>query len=139
AWGCAVNTVIKNKGYKENWFWWGFFFGIIALIVACTRPNLSERRIYQEQYNAYRDNKTIKTGGWKCPHCGSLNASYVGTCGCGREKPKPVVNEPKNEKQTEIKNDLERLNMIKEYKSLLDSGIITQEEFDKKKAELIKL
>lgn len=25
-------------------------------------------------------------GGWKCPECGKMNASYVGTCGCGYNK-----------------------------------------------------
>lgn len=40
-WGCVVNSVIQNKGYKENWFWWGFFFGFFALIVALTKPSVS--------------------------------------------------------------------------------------------------
>ncbi len=38
-WGFAVNAVVQNKGYDENWFWWGFFFGFIALIVALTKPD----------------------------------------------------------------------------------------------------
>ena len=37
-WGFATNAIIHNKGYDENWFWWGFFFGIFALIVALTKP-----------------------------------------------------------------------------------------------------
>ncbi|MBQ6153336.1 MAG: hypothetical protein IJJ15_06285 [Ruminococcus sp.] len=28
---------------------------------------------------------------WKCPNCGKINQNYVGTCGCGAAKPKPVV------------------------------------------------
>lgn len=24
---------------------------------------------------------------WKCPKCGNINQNYVGTCGCGEEKP----------------------------------------------------
>lgn len=39
-WGVVVNKVIENKGYKENWFWWGFFFGVFALIVAITKQNV---------------------------------------------------------------------------------------------------
>lgn len=23
-WGIVCNKVIENKGYRENWFWWGF-------------------------------------------------------------------------------------------------------------------
>lgn len=37
--GVVTNIVIKNKGYEENWFWWGFLFGVFALIVACTKPS----------------------------------------------------------------------------------------------------
>lgn len=36
--GFATQAIIENKGYNDNWFWWGFFFGIIALIVAAARP-----------------------------------------------------------------------------------------------------
>lgn len=25
-------------------------------------------------------------GSWRCPECGRVNASYVGTCGCGQTK-----------------------------------------------------
>lgn len=36
--GVVTNLIIKNKGYKENWFWWGFFFSFFAVIVAATKP-----------------------------------------------------------------------------------------------------
>lgn len=29
---------------------------------------------------------SIPTNGWRCPDCGRVNASYVGTCACGRRK-----------------------------------------------------
>ncbi len=45
-WGFATHKVIENKGYYENWFWWGFFFGFIAFIVACTKPD--KRSVYIE-------------------------------------------------------------------------------------------
>lgn len=42
--------------------------------------------------------------------------------------------------QKQAKDDtLDKINQLKEFKSLLDSGIITQEEFDKKKKELLGL
>lgn len=37
--GVVTDIVIKNKGYEESWFLWGFFFGVFALIVACTKPS----------------------------------------------------------------------------------------------------
>jgi hypothetical protein len=39
-WGKVVQQVIYDKGYEENWFWFGFFFGFPALLVAvCKRKN----------------------------------------------------------------------------------------------------
>lgn len=29
---------------------------------------------------------SIPANGWRCPDCGRVNASYVGTCACGRRK-----------------------------------------------------
>ena len=43
--GCATQQIIKGKGYTENWFWWGFFFGLIAVIVAL----LKEENHYQDE------------------------------------------------------------------------------------------
>lgn len=40
--GFATNAIIKNKGYRENWFWWGFFFGFIAMLVAMSKPERVE-------------------------------------------------------------------------------------------------
>ena len=25
---------------------------------------------------------------WKCPNCGKVNQNYIGTCGCGQQKPR---------------------------------------------------
>ena len=42
-WGIVTRNIIRNKGYKENWFWWGFLGGLIAVIVALTKPDISNR------------------------------------------------------------------------------------------------
>lgn len=101
-WGWAVNKIIENKGYRENWFWWGFFFGMIALLVALTKPDLP--RTVDESSSYFGDSSSIvgknyvfkgfgserkadyAKGEWRCTHCGTVNASYVGTCGCGWDK-----------------------------------------------------
>lgn len=75
--------ILKNKGYNDNWFWWGFFFGFIAALVAATKTN-------QEMIKA-------------------ANAS----------KPATEANE------------------LREYKKLLDEGIITAKEFDDKKKKIL--
>lgn len=84
-WGFATKAVINNKGYKENWFFWGFIFGFIALIVACAKPAAS-----------------------------SVNST----------------------KGNEI-SEKAKVDAILKYKDLLDVGAITQEEYDKKKKELL--
>ena len=42
-WGFVVRYIMKNKGYTNlgTWFVCGFFLGIIGLVIAITRPDLS--------------------------------------------------------------------------------------------------
>ena len=49
---------------------------------------------------------------------------------------------PKEEKQPQIINNIQEKSSadeLKKFKDLLDSGIITQEEFDEKKKQLLGL
>lgn len=101
-WGVVTNKVIENKGYRENWFWWGFFFGFFALIVAATKPALpretSDTGSYfgeggsivgpEYRFRGFGNERKANEvpGGWRCRHCGAVNAGYVGTCGCGCDK-----------------------------------------------------
>ncbi len=214
-WGFATQSVIQNRGYDENWFWWGFFFGFIALIVAASKPQAqhtmaSDQPMYpkaappansQLMYpKAAADGyqpmypKAAKTaemdsdayilahGGWKCV-CGKVNPEIVTSCKCGRSKSaakeeqaaaqkrialranlpvtaaEPVNDEAKNaetkknvaleEKAPEktedpsvtadLQAELEHIRVLKEYKALLDDGVLTQEEFDAKKKQLLNL
>lgn len=66
--GFATKYIIRNKGYTTNWFWWGFFFGGIALIVALSRPKV------------YRSSSKGKW--WQCS-CGRMNP-YMVRCNCGK-------------------------------------------------------
>lgn len=41
-WGYVAESVIRNKGYEEEgkkFFWLGFFFSFIPVIIAATRQN----------------------------------------------------------------------------------------------------
>ena len=91
------------------------------------------------------NNKLLASGGWKCG-CGRVNASYTSSCVCGRSKhgetvpeavpvhqPSPAMDDPVN--NTEIANAA----AIREYKKLMDDGIITAEEFEVKKKQLLGL
>lgn len=110
-WGVVVNKVIENKGYRENWFWWGFFFGFLALIVALTKQDVQRTASDTDSY--FKDTSSVfgkdhifrgfgyegkvdqVPGDWRHQHCGKINADYVGTCRCKSteqtQPPKPQV------------------------------------------------
>ena len=127
--GCLTNSVIHGKGYDVNWFWLGFFFGFIPLIVALCQPQCEPE--HRELTRAEKESK----GYWQCSFCYTMNPPYYSECTqCGKTSA-----ESAKQKQVKQQDEAEFNNIqkLKEYKSLLDSGIITQEEFDKKKAEIL--
>ena len=102
--GVATNPIIKTRGYSENWFWWGFFFGFIAMIVALSKPANHSQHTYgdtdstapsytysdklsdiSKQYQYGYDRK-LAPNEWRYQKCGRANANYVGTCACGNTK-----------------------------------------------------
>ena len=96
AWGITTYLVIHNRGYEENWFWWGFFFNIFAVIVAFSKPQLTRPSatsypkvpVPPAPKNADEDEHKkgiIASGGWQCS-CGTVNYPYVTTCPCGKSK-----------------------------------------------------
>ena len=143
-WGVATNAIIQNKGYSENWFWWGFFFSLIAVLVALSKPQVqnSEEDAVRKA-NEKREQAMLSDNGWKCDKCGKMNPSYTGTCGCGltraQSEARKRQREEEKKKVAEVKKESDAIEKIKQYKELLDSGILSQEEFDKKKAELLHL
>lgn len=147
-WGCATNAIVNNKGYDENWFWWGFFFGFIALIVALAKPECHSSYDYQlspllsQAAQEESEKRMLRDAGWKC-QCGRVNPSYTGTCACGHSK--DMVNEQKKEAEKEkrtqekLAEDNLKLDNLKKLKELLDVGAITQEEYDTKKKQLLDI
>lgn len=145
-WGFATQKVIENKGYEENWFWWGFFFGLIALIVACTKServrveSYSSRSFYNNGTGSTHEERILNEGGWKCS-CGKVQASYVSSCSCGRNRHELARAQYEREQEAARKqaeaDAQSKAAAIREYKALVDSGVITQEEFEAKKKQLL--
>lgn len=95
--------------------------------------------------------KNAAPRGWMCT-CGTFNAGFAPKCKCGKRKSEVVTEKPQNTGKLEndqavnqtptrrdaIKKEQETVRLLKEYKELLDSGVLSQEEFDQKKAELLK-
>ena len=143
--GVLTQGINESKGYSGG-FAWGFWLGIIGIIVvSCRQPN---------PYYSYQTESIIRApapvnevpppGGWKCI-CGKGHAAYESGCVCGRSKTEALQNAKKDtsEDQQSSKKDTststDTISAIKEYKKLLDDGIITQEEFDAKKKQLLGL
>ena len=154
-WGAITWKVNDSKGYASNGFWWGFFLGWIGLIVVACRPNVAGYemsgwkcvcgKVHSDYVTACACGRTRNTvssmpvdtavlaqGGWQCT-CGRTHATYVSSCVCGVSKrdalAKTSPSAPADE-QTAV-------SLIKEYKTLLDSGAITPEEFEAKKKQLL--
>ena len=150
-WGCAARAIVVNKGYEDEgtkYFWLGFFFAFIPVIVAAAKPQKqSSKQDYTSISNRLEEEKKIvSSGGWKCD-CGRINYSYVTTCPCGKNKWETLKKQEKDKEA--IKPTIEKSihqtteqsipEQIKEYKELFDAGIITQEEFEAKKKQLLGL
>ena len=175
-WGFATKSIYNNKGY-DGGFWVGFFLGVIGLIIALTKPDISsysqQKDDFFQRVQAVNEEKkkqetkpiglydTLAAPGsnaaWKCSKCGKTNPNYIGTCGCGMNRSaqeKMITGRQEETKaaagaETERKingdtatntiDEREAIQIIREYKGLLDCGAISQEEFDKRKSELLKL
>lgn len=146
-WGAATFTINQNKGYWNNGFWWGFWLGWIGLVVVlCKSDNhysyyssSVDKNFPSDQPHPAIASQPVPNGGWRC-ECGRAHAAYVISCACGRSKiPMPVAEaEVSAEPDADIRDSEERIiTLLKEYKALLDCGAITQDEFEKKKNQLL--
>lgn len=116
-WCYTLGVILVGIGVIETIYIWAngaFLLGVISLIsciinavVYFAVAELDERLQNVERYkvlektspvkdtdmksyvyNTIRDRNMVDAGGWRCPKCGKVNASYVGTCGCGAQKEK---------------------------------------------------
>lgn len=137
--GAISKTVNEKNGYFGG-FAWGFWLGIIGIIVVAVRQppfyHSSESIIIPEhgkKLPASAISEEDAPNGWHC-RCGRYNAQYVSSCVCGISKreamsPQPEVVEPDDE--------MKKIAALKEYQKLLEDGIITQDEFDAKKKAIL--
>lgn len=135
-WGNATRRVMYNKGYYDDWFWRGFFFSRAAFTEALSRPEI-HRDTYQEETLLEKryEGGLFNDDRWECTFCHSLNESIVSTCACGKSREESIKHAGD---QNNVITEQNIISLLKEYKELMDNGIITQAEFDTKKRELLK-
>lgn len=168
--GAITRYVAESKGY-DGGFWWGFFLGMIGLLVVGFRPNqtwqsdsLNNSAYWtQLQENASGSSKHAmwrcvcgtenpvtlnycvrcrrnrsevnKDDREKCPHCGAMNRKNNAVCfACSRSL--------KEEKQPEqdakpVPAQQEALALLESLAALHQQGILTDEEFDEKKKQIL--
>lgn len=148
--GAITKSINENKGY-DGGFAWGFWLGWIGIIVvACRRSAYDQYTPTPSQTYAPASQTP---NGWTC-RCGRYHSSFVSTCPCGLNKrevlapppaavpqvvttKKSVPIAPTVSNKPNVAEESKIISVLKEYKDLLDSGVITQEEFDNKKKELL--
>ncbi len=152
----AICVAIASGRGMSGGFWWGFFLGIIGIIVVAVMPNDKPVQQTSSYYNGNpsscsignsidkrnREEDILASGGWRCNNCGKVNFGYTYGCDCGARKGDPVP--PKPLKSTVINEDSEEnpqsvAEEIRKFKQLADDGIITEQEFEKKKKQLLGL
>lgn len=126
--GAISKHINESKGYYGG-FAWGFWLGIIGIIVVACRPENRSSYIHMDDY-AHMDYENE----WKCYACGRINQNYVTTCLCGCDKNgKSTLPVPESKSGTG-----NVMSELKKYKEMLDAGLITDEDYENKKKELMK-
>ena len=147
-WGAIVQATIERKNIEEDWFWWGFFFGPIAFLVASTQPqndtyNYMDSDFLTKKKDAYKTETKAANGfsHWECKKCGRINYPYVGTCACGATNTVKILAKKELTSNTTPNNKFafSPADEIAKYKRLLDEGAITEEEYNAKKKKLLDL
>ena len=160
-WGLACSAIVRSKGYDKHeqniYFFLGFFLNIIGVIIAAVKSPIVNRS--DEVHASTPGTSSSVDPVWKCSFCGTQNIgseSYSKCSSCRHTRGESQRNKSNsksnnnnnnnsfgnsfgNNNSTNNNNDLlTDLDALKKLKELLDMGAITQEEFDSKKAKLLK-
>jgi len=159
-WGAVTRQCMVNKGYEEDadaWFIIGLFLGIFAFILAYCKPDIKKQQQEEMMRKQMMNmNQNIPNPPpappekfeWKCSKCGEINRVNKNRCfKCGAERDTEIIYHGKNEEETQpadkTQDELQQYEIIKSelniYKELLDSGLISEEDYIAKKKQLLGL
>ena len=120
--GFAGSSIVEGKGYpqKDNHgFAWGFWLGFLGIIVCVSKPAYTILNLHR--IISFNDNNTI-------------NTNII-----DNENNNNVENNAVNNSFINYNNAFYDADLVLKYKELLDSGAISQEEFETKKKEILRL
>ncbi|MBR1764857.1 MAG: SHOCT domain-containing protein [Ruminococcus sp.] len=160
-WGACARQCVLDKGYEDEggkYFAIGFFLGLLGFILAYAKPDM-KKQYMDQQFKVMMENQNrmmsgqsapprqaAAEGGWRCT-CGEMNKDYEGSChNCYKtraevkmaEKAKKEAREaekaaPPQTQQASVSDQL------RDFKAMLDEGLITEEEYNAKKKQLLGL
>ncbi len=116
-WGFVTRGVVVSRGYNSGtaWFFIGFFLGFIGLIIAVlTKPDLRQMNGQVPQ-----------------------NIPQAGSSERGQAMAKMNGQVPQNIPQAGLSEREQAVAELKKCKELLDSGVLTEEEFQAQKQKLL--
>ena len=127
--GFICKAVVKSKGYPDELnkgFWWGFFLGWIGLIVCAVKPQYTQP--YQ-QYNPYMQQNPYGQPYQGYPQQGYPQQGYP-------QQGYPQQGYPQQGYQQPMSGDI-TAQRIAELDSMLTSGMITQDEYNRRRADIL--
>lgn len=116
-WGLVSRAVVKSKGYPDELnkgFLWGFFLGWIGLIVCAVKPPFQQ---YQQQFNPYMQNPYMQQNPYGQPY---QQNPYGQPYGQPYQQAGDITSQ-----------------RLAELDSMLRSGMITREEYDRRRADIL--
>ena len=173
--GVITRYLSKNKGY-DGGFAWGFFLGIIGLLVVGFKPALNVQGTTSSQnqpsyldtpYNKPNNSWICSCGAHnsntfdyclscrrsrhdqsqikkiECPHCGANNKETNELCfACNKPLTEKKIDSIEQNKlpvstENEIQTSVRFLEVLENLAKLQNQGIITKEEFEQKKADIL--
>lgn len=142
--GIVSKSINEGKGY-EGGFAWGFWLGILGIIVVACRSTTWEmpRTYTATPVQTAQTVQDKKHDPWFCTNCGKKHEIYEFYCDCGQRKldtnsSKNVAERKMEDAEAkEFQKEEHVIRALKEYKELMDAGIISAEEFEAKKKTLL--
>lgn len=140
-WGIVTSHMNRKKGYGSlSGFLWGFFLGIIGVIIVALKDDKNNPFMDKEAIEKDNERFLKEHDGWECPCCSRLHSPVEMSCVCGFSlNAESIVKEDEKIKDNTIRTAENEAEIITKYKKMCDEGLITEEEFRDKKKQILGL